>query len=434
MAESESIRVCILLFLIISLVITFRIKTSTISKSSKQSNNNLNIDRPSTVGSTSCRNITSIVPSWKVIYCETSSFSGSFTLISSNASGYKSRFRGRIVGSSIQNLNFERLNNNNNNNNNTFIATYHLPAGDFIAHVDLRYDDFDIDSFYNSTIYSFNPIFQFNFTLPSKICKRNLSDIDSYWTTFKGSHPILPPQFMLGAQPNVSKLSEELRLTFADCTVAADAFLRNSVRIHPISIIGDSQGRHLTTAMVEFIDDMKFYYASIRTDKTDHSNKYIKLVYDPYSYCFLGERNEHHLTCPKSFSNFTSHSDILLLNFGQWQIGWTSKPPWTLSRYLEKVHKTMARATSLFPSKRVIWLTMHPYGEFYDNPQREWRNDIVLKDYNEATVELCQRYGYEYIDIFRVSNVVHDLAYDGSHYKSPVEREIVRVILHSIFA
>ena len=68
------------------------------------------------------------------------------------------------------------------------------------------------------------------------------------------------------------------------------------------------------------------------------------------------------------------------------------------------------------------------------NPQREWRNDIVLKDYNEATVELCQRYGYEYIDIFRVSNAVHDLAYDGSHYKSPVEREIVRVILHSIFA
>ena len=47
---------------------------------------------------------------------------------------------------------------------------------------------------------------------------------------------------------------------------------------------------------------------------------------------------------------------------------------------------------------------------------------------------MCARQGFEYIDIFEIANVVHDVSYDGAHYIHAVEREIIRIILHSLFA
>ena len=312
----------------------------------------------------------------------------------------------------------------------SFSATYNLPPGFYSVHVDLRYEDFVIDSFYSSAIHFLNPVFQFNFTLPSGICERDISSKDGYWTSSRV--PYISPSFMLGAQLNMTILLEELRYNLVDCVLADDAFLTRSARNHSILIFGDSQGRHLTSSLVEFMDNIKFKFSG--NDRAIHSNDGVNFVYDPYSHCFLGEHNSYKLRCPADFSRLTSKSDVLLLNFGQWQVGWPENPPWSISHYLDKVNATIARAIASFPSKRIVWLTIHPHGEFYSLPQREWRNDVVLKEYNDRAVELCLKYGYEFVDIFRVANAVHDLSYDGSHYISPVEREIVRVLLHSLFA
>ncbi len=385
------------------------------------------------IGPYICQSLTSVKPSWTVVHCEESAYTGHFILTSTSSSGRDTRFRGRIVGSAIQGIDFKKM---DRNNDATFVAKYNLPPGAYSVHVDLRYDDFDINSYYNSTIYSINPVFQFNFTLPSKVCKRDISHIDGYWTTFNGNHPVIPPHFLLGAQPNLTMLSEELRFILVDCALADDAFLRRMAMKHRMAIFGDSQNRHLTTSLVELIDDTSFKYLNItqRTDKTIHSDEFVTFIYDPFAHCFLGEHNDYNETCPHTFSNITRECDILLLNFGQWQIGWPSNPPWNITHYLDKVHTVMARANAMFPSKRIVWLTIHPHGEIYEYHKNEFRNDIVLKEYNNAAVELCRRYGYEYVDVFRHANALHDLTYDGAHYKIPVEREIVRILLHSLFA
>ena len=68
------------------------------------------------------------------------------------------------------------------------------------------------------------------------------------------------------------------------------------------------------------------------------------------------------------------------------------------------------------------------------SPPDEWRTDVVLRLYNEAAVKELEAINFEYIDVFRIANVLHDLTYDGSHFKAPVEREVARVIFHSLCA
>ena len=204
-----------------------------------------------------------------------------------------------------------------------FTANYHLPPGEFFVRVDLRYEVFDYESFYNTTIYS-NPVFQFKFSLPSKLCNEKMSYMKGYWTTFRGMHPDIPPHFTSGPLIDISIYSTELRFVPLNCRLADDAFLIHSAHKHHIIIFGDSQGRHLASSMVEFLNGSSFEYTPNTTDKTVHVDDLVDYVFDPFAHCFLGESNHYNYICPESFSNQTERSDILLLNFGQWQVGWPS--------------------------------------------------------------------------------------------------------------
>ena len=106
-----------------------------------------------------------------------------------------------------------------------------------------------------------------------------------------------------------------------------------------------------------------------------------------------------------------------------------------MSRYAATVRAALLGARDLFPQKRLIWLTTHPTGEkprMYSVPPTEWRTDVVFRAYNEAAIEVMNEMDFEYVDVFRVANVLHDLSYDGNHYKIPVEREVARIIFHTL--
>ncbi len=49
-----------------------------------------------------------------------------------------------------------------------------------------------------------------------------------------------------------------------------------------------------------------------------------------------------------------------------------------------------------------------------------------------AATAAAREAGFEVIDIFGPADVVHDLSYDGGHYKAPVERELIRTLLHPL--
>jgi len=197
-------------------------------------------------------------------------------------------------------------------------------------------------------------------------------------------------------------------------------------------MVGDSQLRHLAGAMHDVVQEHRQYLflsqdaLNSTTDKRIQTSEFIHFTYDNWGLCFIN-RN-----CDVAAMN---HCSAVLFNFGHWAAGWPKGYAWSASRYAQEVQAALNGARKLFPKKRLIWITNHPHGEtrsISTTPPEDWRNDMVLHSYNDAALRILKELDFEHVDIFRVANVLHDLTYDGAHYKGAVERELARITLHTL--
>lgn len=338
------------------------------------------------------------------------------------------RFRGRIVGSAVVSLHFRLVGNEH-------IARYSLPRGTYTAGIKLRYLDFDSESINSSKLLNVTILSEFVFMLPHDVCSGKLTDYDGYWLSELGNID-LPTAFLTGPQPALADvMAGPARYVFKDCRLIRDDELREFVlssttRKGALCVVGDSHGRHLSNAMIEFVHNMTARELSSRTDKkiiADGDNA-IKYVQDVWGTSFQYGEN--------GMMQSISTCSTLLFNFGQWQLNFQAGSPWPASAYADAVRLTL-RVAKRLAGKRVFWLTTHAYSEnseMYLQSPNNWRSDIALSDYNQAARLVADAEGVGFIDLFAIADAMHDLTYDDCHYKSPVERELARVVLHTIMS
>jgi hypothetical protein len=176
-----------------------------------------------------------------------------------------------------------------------------------------------------------------------------------------------------------------------------------------VCFAGDSQMRH-TYAMANAIlskQTISVTGQTYRTIPASSWSRYIGLKF--------GEEVES--------ADFKSCSR-LLINIGQWPIGWPAGKRWTVDRVEGRASEMISTIHNKFPHLRgqISWLSTHPLGLLRNRlgnettPPTDWRTDPYIIEQNEAMRVFASERNITYIDTFEILYPVSDLAYDGAHY------------------
>lgn len=381
-----------------------------------------------------CRLVPSAMPDVGVRHCWSNYTSTAHFCLEPNAAagwGANTVLRARVSGPVVRKVMFKPP---------TWTAKVNLPRGAYSLTIDMRFFSFDPEAYAHATPARNNLVETYSFSVPSALCPPTVSTIPGSWILPDGKNGWLPSSVQFDKQYDLSNKLQGLVYAPDNCRfhtkeALLDCVAGTSPWKSPLNfcIYGDSQGRHLANSLEEYLQNSSaFQTGNTLTDKTLVASNRVT---------FFTGADENAMgrwalaplqtvvdVCPATTS-------VVLLNFGQWQAGWPGKGDWPVSRYEATVRKVLSNAVQRFAGKRLVWLTTHPHGDnapMYASPPTEWRSDVLLQLYNEASVRVCREMGVEFVDVFRVADVVHDLSYDGAHYKWPVEREIVKTVLHSL--
>lgn len=311
------------------------------------------------------------------------------------------------------------------------------PAGPYFAYVELQYERLDPQDVFGSTPVRVPLVLDHRFEHGGSVraggdrCERDgsLFARGGYWLAS-------PVTARYGVQ-------DAARAVY----VPAGCALPDAPR-RPLGVcfFGDSHVRHLYDEWTGALESLPEAEGTVRAVAESKTSSYVD---DPYGECFGGgmplgttgrhASRVHTLLSWRSRCRPANECSVALLGFGQWfvshAIGDSSRAPRVSAyAYAARVVEALRKANE--SHARVVWLTTHPLGErwpsMYTRPPTEWRTDGVLRAYNRAAARAAAGSGFEVFDLFGMANAVHDLTYDGSHYKAPVEWEIVRMVAHAL--
>lgn len=331
--------------------------------------------------------------------------------------------RGRVNGTAVAELVFER-----ESSQPVWAARLAVPAGAYTAFVELQYERLDPENIWGSTPVNVPLVRGFAFVHPGDV------PASAACTSFFEGHWLVDE---LPAQYGAAVTTEAV-------FVPRGCPLRKELDPLPgACFFGDSHMRHLHDEWAGVLESEPLERGTVRAVAHSAVSAYVD---DPYGECFAGNMpfgttgrfasRVHTLLHWRSRCQPARSCSVVLLGFGQWFVSHAigdhaaRAPHLSASAYAARVVEALRSANQSYP--HVVWLTSHPLGErwpsMYTRPPTEWRTDGVLRAYNRAAALAAADAGFEVYDLFGMSNAVHDLTYDGSHYKAPVEREIARMV------
>ena len=132
--------------------------------------------------------------------------------------------------------------------------------------------------------------------------------------------------------------------------------------------------------------------------------------------------------------NDLSSCSHVLMNFGQWPSSYVSGAVWPLSQYQLAVENAADYLLSLRQlGLKVYWVTtvshniIHGFTGSFD-----WRSDPVISMYNQLSYDAMHSKGVPIIDLFHLTSALHDMAFDGNHYKGLVGYHVDLRILNEL--
>eukprot|EP01041_Mallomonas_annulata_P007329 gene7329-14949_t len=342
---------------------------------------------------------------------------------------------GRIVGPAIHELVFHKL------SKLVWTAHYALHLhGQYRANIEIRYTDFDPENFQNATVYrvdnevvkdlkiSFSPsVTKYSYPSKESICDASISKHgNGHW--MNNLPEALPAKYLHGPQLHIpNKINNALSYKSSHCRLLnineVNFEIFESICGY-ICTVGDSQARHLHNSMIAVVTNNLTLINPPDTNKTIFtilSHPIFKYFSDQWAI-----KDFHHSEC-----------SIVLVGAGQWHAGWPEGYPHSVLDYSIIIRNALLRYKSKPFIKRLLWITPFPHGSadsLFRVPPEDWRNEIVLHAYNNAAIEVCKELNVDYIDIFGIANVLHDLSYDAAHFKAPVAREMALLVLNVLVA
>jgi hypothetical protein len=113
--------------------------------------------------------------------------------------------------------------------------------------------------------------------------------------------------------------------------------------------------------------------------------------------------------------------ECCLINTGHWDLGWPRLHLLPVKVYAVMVELIAQEAVSKrWSNTRVFWISSTTHPEDQKCPRTDWRSAGSMPQYNAAATDIMRRYGIPVIDIYSISSVLTELAYDYGHYRAPV--------------
>lgn len=123
----------------------------------------------------------------------------------------------------------------------------------------------------------------------------------------------------------------------------------------------------------------------------------------------------------------------LLVNFGQWPLGWTATQPWTFQKYRDALEIMFGQLSQYPEGALVFWLSTSPLPYLPTTtacPPKEWRFPHIVRHYNRIAELMLQRFPrLVYINIFDMIFHLFDASYDSAHYQHPIQPYAIKYIL-----
>ena len=280
--------------------------------------------------------------------------------------------------------------------------------------------------------------------LPKIVCPRSLNNLEGYFTSPTKDvigMSLMPARYIYGSnRTEAARVHKDLEIMFDHCKLLNESELNtcmhprsvdglvNKRELMSVAVFGDSQARHLGSALSDLFHAKHQFLDNNMTstvcDKSFLPSPMVQVFIDNWGYLLLDPKT---VLAPELLS-----CSIFLMNFGQWQAAWRDGYAWPVSRYSKAVRIYLLSMRSRFATKRLIWLTVNPFPDtpsMYMIPPKEWRSQEVLRAYNDAAIKVANELKFEYIDTFKHANGLHDLSYDGAHFKAPLLREVLCFLL-----
>ncbi len=144
----------------------------------------------------------------------------------------------------------------------------------------------------------------------------------------------------------------------------------------------------------------------------------------------------------RAYDAFLPSCAHVLVNFGHWQAGRTSKRPWLPAHYGQKVERLLRHLVALRGPRpggaRLTWVSNGPHSvntRMEACPPAEWRMPHVLAAYNaeaRAAVARAGRGAVGYLDTHRIAFPLLDASFDGSHFHGPVGEALTSALGHCL--
>ena len=336
--------------------------------------------------------------------------------------------RGRVVGAAAVELVFA-----------AGVASFNTPAGNYTVFIELQYARLDPEAIWDTSPVGVTLVEGFEFWHLSDTTNPAMLPCESGPAVFRGGHWVarVPPRY---GRKAIGDGAPAAVFVPRNCTVPDVP----TTELRGACFFGDSHMRHLHNEWSGALEATATESVTVRSVQVSNASAYVD---DPYGECFAGNMpfgttgrhasRVHTLLHWQSRCKPSLPCSVALVGFGQWFVSHAVRSPraprLTASAFAARAVQAMRSASASYP--HAVWLTTHPLGEGWDSlytqPPGEWRTDGVMRAYNDAAAQAVGGAGFTVYDVFGMANVLHDLSYDGSHYKAPVEREIARLVAHA---
>ena len=123
-----------------------------------------------------------------------------------------------------------------------------------------------------------------------------------------------------------------------------------------------------------------------------------------------------------------SGCERIVLNFGQWYLGWPGGSMTTVQEFETILTKLLG---SFEQRSKLIWMTTNPMPSIYENghedvcPPKDWRQPYAIQDYVHVEKRLMLRFNVPVWDTFSRLFDAYDLGFDQYHYTTPLTDAII---------
>ena len=123
-----------------------------------------------------------------------------------------------------------------------------------------------------------------------------------------------------------------------------------------------------------------------------------------------------------------SGCERIVLNFGQWYLGWPGGSMTTVHEFETILTKFLG---SFEQRSKLIWMTTNPMPSIYENghedvcPPKDWRQPYAIQDYVHVEKRLMRRFNVPVWDTFYRLLDAYDLGFDQYHYTTPLTNAII---------